>query len=69
MIEKKLDCTFIRINPDAADFNISNAIYLVHRHIIKSSNMLTRKFVINEIRFGLAELSFEFEKKNAKTIR
>ena len=32
MIEKKLDCTFIRINPDAADFNINRVINLVYTH-------------------------------------
>ena len=38
MIQKKIGCTFIRIDPDAADFSINKVINLVHKHIIKSSN-------------------------------
>ena len=32
-LERELDCAFIRINPDAADFNIFKEIKKIHRHI------------------------------------
>ena len=35
-IEKELGCVFIRINPDAEDFNIFKEINKIHRHIKKS---------------------------------
>ena len=35
--EIELNCVFIRINPDAADFNIFREINKIHRHIKKSS--------------------------------
>ena len=38
-LERELDCVFIRINPDAIDFNIFKEIDKIHRHI----NQLTKK--------------------------
>ena len=35
--EIELNCVFIRIDPDAADFNIFREINKIHRHIKKSS--------------------------------
>ena len=35
-LEKKLNCIFIRINPDEKDFNIFKEINKIHRHIKKS---------------------------------
>ena len=32
-LERELDCVFIRINPDAADFNIFKELNKIHRHI------------------------------------
>ena len=32
-LERYLNCEFIRINPDAADFNIYREINKIHRHI------------------------------------
>ena len=32
-LERKLDCKFIRIDPDEEDFNIFKAINDIHRHI------------------------------------
>ena len=41
-LEKELDCVFIRINPDAIDFNIFKEINKIHRHIKKSNkNLMT----------------------------
>ena len=34
-LERELDCIFIRINPDAIDFNIFKEINKIHRHIKK----------------------------------
>ena len=36
-LERELGCVFIRINPDAADFNIFREINKIHRHIKNSS--------------------------------
>ena len=35
VLEKKLNCVFIRINPDENDFNIFKKINNIHRHIKK----------------------------------
>ena len=40
-LEKKLNCIFIRINPDEKDFNIFKEINKIHRHI--------KKFLIDKI--------------------
>ena len=40
-LEKELNCTFIRINPDEKDFNIFKEIKKIHRHI--------KKFLIDKI--------------------
>ena len=37
-IEQKLDCMFIRIDPDKEDFDIFRAINEVFRHIKQSTN-------------------------------
>ena len=34
--DKELGCVFIRINPDAEDFNIFKEINKIHRHIKQS---------------------------------
>ena len=50
-LERELSCVFIRINPDAIDFNIFKEI---HRHIKKSS----KKSLIDKISKKLLELEF-----------
>ena len=37
VLEKELDCVFIRINPDKENFNIFKEINKIHRHIKKST--------------------------------
>ena len=54
-LERKLNCVFIRINPDAIDFNIFREINKIHRHIKKSS----KKSLIGKISKRLLELEFE----------
>ena len=55
MLEKELDCVFIRINPDEENFNIFKEINKIHRHIKKS----TKKSLIDDLskRFIDLELS------------
>ena len=36
MIEKELNCKFIRINPDEENFSVFKAINEIQRHIQKS---------------------------------
>ena len=51
-LERELNCVFIRINPDAIDFNIFKEINKIHRHIKKSS----KKSLIDKISKRLLEL-------------
>ena len=76
IIKEKLNCVFIRINPDEGpDLNTNGAINKIIRHIIESIERSTKesikestkKSVINDIKLGLAELSLEL-KKNTETI-
>ena len=53
-LERELNCVFIRINPDAVDFNIFREINKIHRHIKKSS----KKSLIGKISERLLELEF-----------
>ena len=53
-LERELNCVFIRINPDAIDFNIFKEINKIHRHIKKSS----KNFLIDKISKRLLELEF-----------
>ena len=40
---KKLDCKFIRINPDEKDFYMDIEISKIDNHIIESTKKLTKK--------------------------
>ena len=55
VIERELDCVFIRINPDEKDFKILKAINEIYRHIKKSS----KKSLIDKISKRLLELEFK----------
>ena len=54
-IEKKLDCEFIRINPDGKYFDIHIEIGKIYNHI-KESN---EKSLIDKISKRLSELKFK----------
>ena len=56
-LERELNCVFIRINPDAVDFNIFREINKIHRHIKKSS----KKSLIDKISKRLLELEFQYD--------
>ena len=43
VIEEKLDCTFIRIDPDEENFNIFKAQNEIFRYIKKSNKKLNEK--------------------------
>ena len=62
-LERKLNCVFIRINPDAADFNICKEINKVHRHINQSTmqqtEQKTKKSLIDNLLKELLELEFK----------
>ena len=59
----ELNCVFIRINPDTADFNISKEINKIHRHInqstIQQTKQKTKKSLIDNLSKGLLELEFK----------
>ena len=42
-LERELDCVFIRINPDAIDFNIFKEINKIHRYINQLTKQQTKK--------------------------
>ena len=62
-LEKELNCVFIRINPDAADFNICKEINKIHRHInqstIQQTKQKTKKSLIDNLSKWLLELEFK----------
>ena len=43
-LERELNCTFIRINPDKPDFNIFREINKIHRHINQLTILLAYFF-------------------------
>ena len=51
---RELNCAFIRINPDAVDFNSFKEINKIHRHTGKSS----KKSLIDKISKRLLEIEF-----------
>ena len=53
-LQRELNCVFIRINPDAVDFNIFREINKIHRHIKESS----KKSIIGKFSKRLLELEF-----------
>ena len=54
-LERELNCVFIRINPDAIDFNIFREINKIHRHIKGSS----KKSLIDKISERMSALKFK----------
>ena len=56
---------FIRIDPDAADFNIFREINKIHRHIKKSS----KKSLLDKISKSLLELEFESDHSIMKSLK
>ena len=62
-LERKLNWVFIRINPDAIDFNIFREINKIHRHIKKSS----KKSLIDKISKRLLETEFVLDDHSIKS--
>ena len=62
-LERELSCVFIRINPDAIDFNIFKEINKIHRHIKKLTKQQTKKqnkeSIIDNLSKRLLELEFK----------
>ena len=61
-LERELSCVFIRINPDARDYNIYREINKIHRHINQSTRQQTeqktKESLINNLSKRLLELGF-----------
>ena len=49
MIETKLGCTVIRVNPDIADSDINRVINLVNTQIKKQTKESTKKSLIDHV--------------------
>ena len=58
-LERELSCVFIRINPDAIDFNIFKEINKIHRHINQLTKQQTEQKTKESIKKGLLELEFK----------
>ena len=62
-LQRELSCVFIRINPDAVDFNIFKEINKIHRHINQltkqQTKKQTKKSIIDNLSKRLLELEFE----------
>ena len=54
VLEKELDCVFVRINPNEENFNIFKEINKIDRHIKKS----TKKSLVDDLSKRLLELEF-----------
>ena len=57
-LERELNCVFIRINPDAVDFNIFKEINKIHRHINKLTKQQTKESIIDNLSQRLQEIEF-----------
>ena len=70
-LERELNCVFIRINPDAIDFNIFKEINKIHRHIKKLTKQQTKKQTKESIIDNLSKrlLELEFKQHNQIKIR
>ena len=58
-LEKELDCVFIRINPNAIDFNIFKEISKIHRHINKLTKERTKQKTKESIIDNLSKIMLE----------
>ena len=63
----ELNCVFIRINPDATDFNIFKEINKIHRHINQLTKQQTKQKTKESIIDNLSKrlLEIEFAKNNS----
>ena len=64
-LERELNCVFIRIGPDAPNFNIFKEINKIHGHINKLTEQQTKKqtkeLVIDNLSKRLLELEFKHD--------
>ena len=68
-LEKELDCVFIRINPNAIDFNIFKEISKIHRHINKLTKERTKQKTKKSIIDNLSKIMLEWEFKQHNQIK
>ena len=66
--ERELDCVFIRINPDAMDFNIIKEINKIHSQIIKLTKQQTKNQTKESIIYNLSKRLLELGFKHHKQI-
>ena len=66
-LERELDYVFVRINPDAIDFNIFKEINKIHRHINQLTKQQTKQKTKESIIDNLSKrlLEIEFVKNNS----
>ena len=55
-LERELNCVFIRINPDAVDFNIFKEINKIHRHINQLSKQKAKESITDNLSQRLQEI-------------
>ena len=68
-IEREIDCIFIRINPDAIDFNIFKEISKIHGHINKLTKQQTKQKTKESLIDNLSKRLLELEFKHHNRIK
>ena len=68
-LERELNCVFIRIDPDAPNFNIFREINKIHRHINKLTEQQTKKQTKESIIDNLSKRLLELEFKHHNQIK
>ena len=69
VLERKLSCVFIRINPDAISFNIFKEINKIHRYINQLTKQKTKKQTKESIIDNLSKRLLELEFKHHNQIK
>ena len=68
-LERELDCVFIKINPDAIDFNIFKEINKIHRHINQLTKQQTKRQTKESLIDNLSKRLLELEFKQHNQIK
>ena len=68
-LERELNCVFIRINPDAVDFNIFKEINKIHRHINRLTEQQTKQKTKESLIDNLSKRFLELEFKQHNQIK
>ena len=68
-IEKRLDCEFHKINPDAENFEIFAEIIKIQNYITKSTKQLTKKSTKEEMKNKFAKELLDYMPSTSKPLK